>query len=73
MKGKNRNSQVLDLRNIPCPMNLVQFKYHLYERDKNIFYITKNGDAFNNICHFLEFKKIVFTVEEKKRYYIIMI
>lgn len=64
MEGKIPNSQVVDLTNEPCPMNLVKFKYHFYEfssKKQSFTVLAKNNQ---NIINFLEFKKASFVFEK---------
>lgn len=71
MKGRNANSQVLDLISTPCPMNLVKFKYNLYKGEMKTVLISKEGAALKNICDFLQFKNIPFKIKEDNKSYII--
>lgn len=56
------NSQVIDLRKEPCPMNLVKFKFHFSEfsKKKENFIVILEGEGMQNVQNFLNHKKIPF-------------
>lgn len=64
MEAKNGNSQVIDLRGEACPMNLVKFKYHfsVFGVNKEDFTVLIEGEGFENIKKFLQFKNVNFAI-----------
>ena len=64
MEDKKINSQVIDLQNEPCPMNLVKFKFYFYEL-KTFIAIVKKGDASDGIINFLKHKNANFEVKDE--------
>lgn len=72
MNTDKDNSQV-DLRGIPCPMNLVNFKFYLHEflqqakaSSRMEVLIQKEGAGFKNITDFLKYKGIPFETRDAK-------
>lgn len=71
MDSKNSQacSEIIDLRNEHCPMNLVKFKFHLYEfqnKSKSCtILIEKDTEGARNILNFLIFKNIVVKTENE--------
>ena len=64
MEEKKTNSQVIDLQNEPCPMNLVKFKFYFHEL-KTFKAIVKKGEPLNGIINFLKHKNANFEIKEE--------
>ena len=66
MEQKKGNSQadtkIIDLQSLPCPMNLVNFKFHFHQfnQKKESFIALANEEGIKNIKNFLNYKKITF-------------
>ena len=66
MEQKKGNSQadtkIIDLQSFPCPMNLVNFKFHFHQFNKieENFIVLANEEGLKNIKNFLNYKGVAF-------------